>query len=80
MEDKLLKIDEVLTFVGYRKTQFLDKIKELEKYDEIYELIKPVTFGRTNFWSYLKIQKFVQKVLNGEIQKILDEEKNTLKY
>ena len=83
--DKLIRIEQVLSEIGIKKTNLyelikllknaIDKEKNQDKIDElnsIYTLIKPKKFGRTSLWSYNQIQQFITYIKNGDIEKILD--------
>lgn len=81
--DKLIRLDEVLSEIGLKKTPFYSMIKEFdeaykteqnEKIKEeifsIYILIKQKKIGRTSLWSYNQIQQLISLIKNGEVYRI----------
>ena len=55
MDDKLIRIDEVLEIISIKKTSFYKLIKK-------EELLKPIKIGGSSLWSYNNIQNFINKI------------------
>lgn len=56
IEDRLLKMNEVLTFLPFGRTKFNTLMKEIE-------LLHPIKVGGTNVWKNSSIQEYI-KTLN----------------
>ena len=89
INDKLIRLEDVLNELGIKRTNFYETIKDLKNGIEneenetkkqeifaIYILIKPKKFGRTSVWSYNQIQQFIILIKTGKIEEIL----NYVKY
>ena len=84
-DDKLIRIEQVLSELGIKKTNLYELIKLLrnaiddetnqDKINELYSiyiLIKPKKFGRTSLWSYNQIQQLIIYIKNEYIEEILE--------
>lgn len=83
--DRLIRIEQVLSEIGIKKTNLYELIKllknaikeeknqdKIEELNSIYILIKPKKFGRTSLWSYKQIQQFIIYIKNGYVEEILE--------
>ncbi len=57
MNDKLIRIDEVLEIISIKKTSFYKLIKR-------EELLKPIKIGGSSLWSYNNLQIYIRKLKN----------------
>ena len=57
MDDKLIRIDEVLEIISIKKTSFYKLIKR-------EELLKPIKIGGSSLWSYNNLQIYIRKLKN----------------
>lgn len=84
-DDKLIRIEQVLSELSIKKTNLYELIKLLrnaiddetnqDKINELYSiyiLIKPKKFGRTSLWSYNQIQQLIIYIKNEYIEEILE--------
>lgn len=83
--DRLIRIEQVLSEIGIKKTNLYELIKllknaikeekeqdKIEELNSIYILIKPKKFGRTSLWSYNQIQQFISYIKDSYIEEILE--------